>query len=121
MTTKASITATSDRAKREADRKLWPFHLRHSMLWVILLLIGLLLGIAILRFYFAWPSDSAENAVLTGVLVLSLLLIVLPLLDIMIERGGVIEYGGVKIDFSQLRSMGIPSITRVVEQMPSGA
>ena len=109
MATKATTTATSDRAKREAERKLWPFQLRHSMLWVVFLLIGLLLGISILRFYFAWPSDSAENAVLIGVLVLSLLPIVLPLLDIVIERGGVIEYGGVKIDFAQLRSMGVPS------------
>ncbi len=81
------------------------------MLWVIFLLIGLLLGIAILRFYFAWPSDSAETAVLIGILVLSLLPIVLPLLDIVIERGRAIEYAGIKVDFSHVRPAGMTGIT----------
>ena len=109
MTAKASISANSGRPTNESDRRRWPFWVRYSLLWITFQLIGLLLSVALLRFYFGWPSDSAENAVLIGVLVLSLLPIVLPLLDIVIERGGVIEYGGVKIDFSQLRSMGVPS------------
>jgi hypothetical protein len=116
MTAKASQTekdshAKSGRTMHESDRRLWPFRLRHSMIWVIMLLVGLLLLVATIRAYFGWPSDQSGNAVLIGVLVLSLLPILLPLLDIVIERGGVIEYGGVKIDFAQVRPMGVSGIT----------
>ena len=48
-----------------------------------------------------WPiSETSDTAVLIGALIISLLPMVLPLVDIIIERGGVIGIGDVKIDFS---------------------
>ena len=58
-----------------------------------------------------WPSAESESAVLVGVLVLSLLPILFAILDIIIDRGAAIEYAGVRIDFSQGRSGGMPAIT----------
>jgi hypothetical protein len=49
--------------------------------------------------------------VLIGVLVFSVLPIVLVLVDAVIERGGVIQYGDVKIDFSQVQQTGLSGLT----------
>ena len=83
----------------ETDRRFWPFKPRTSIAWTILMLIGLLLIVVILRTTISWPSEKSETAVLVGVLLLSLLPILFSLIDVIIERGAVIEYGGVKIDF----------------------
>ena len=94
----------------DATRKLWPFAPKASLIWAIALLIGLVLALAVLRATLAWPSTQSENVVLIGVIVLSLLPIVLALLDLIIERGAVIEYAGIKVDFSQTRKMGVAGI-----------
>jgi hypothetical protein len=46
-----------------------------------------------------------------GLLVLSMVPIILAILDIIIERGGVITYAGVKIDFSKVSSVSMQGIT----------
>lgn len=99
------------RASNAPERRLWPFSPRFSIIWAFVLLIGLSILIATLRTTMGWPSDNSENVVLIAVLVLSLLPILLPLLDIIIDRGAVIEYSGVKIDFSQVRPPGSSGIT----------
>lgn len=95
----------------DADRRLWPFGHRASLISAAVLLVGLLLLVAVLRAILNWPSAQSENAILIGVLLLSLSPILLALLDVIIERGGVIEYGSIKVDFSQSREMGITGIT----------
>ena len=80
---------------------------RVSVISVILVLVGLLLILAILRARLGWPSEKSENVVLIGVLLLSLFPVLLALLDVIIERGGVIKYGGVEIDFSEVRQKGM--------------
>ena len=72
----------------ESDRKFWPFKPRASVLSTLVLLVGLLLIVGMLRVTTGWPSDKSENAVLIGVLLLSLLPLLLTLLDVIIERGG---------------------------------
>ena len=57
-----------------------------------------------------WPSDRSENAVLIAVLILSLAPILLALLDVIIERGAVVEYAGVKVDFSGSRPLGTAGV-----------
>jgi len=95
----------------DADRKFWPFQPRFSLIAVALLLVSFLAVIAGLRIVLRWPSPQSDNIVLIGVLLLSLLPIVLALLDVIIERGGVVEYGGVKIDFSRSKEKGMVGIT----------
>ena len=96
----------------EPDRKFWPFRPRTSIAWSIALLVGLLFVITILKKYNVWEiCVESDTAVLIGVVLVSLLPVLLAVLDIIIERGGVIEYGGVKIDFSQVSSTGTSGFT----------
>src|SRR5215475_8677815 len=95
----------------ESDRKFWPYKPRISAILALVILIVFLLIIGILRAKAHWPSEKSENLVLIGVLLFSLLPLLLALVDIIIERGGVIEYSGVKIDFSVVRQTGISGVT----------
>ena len=72
------------------------------------MLVGVLFMLAVMKHYRLWPiSEASDTAVLIGVLIVSLLPVLLALVDIIIERGGVIEYRGVKIDFSNVPSGGL--------------
>ncbi|SEQ06762.1 hypothetical protein [Nitrosomonas ureae] len=95
----------------DAKHKLWPFSPRASLITAIVFLVVFLVLIGILRTLAAWPSAQSESIVLIGILVLSLLPIALALLDKIIDRGAVIEYGGVKLAFSQSRELGISGLT----------
>lgn|SRR5262249_17578756 len=88
------------------DRKFWPFKPRTSIASAILTLVALLVVLLILRGTVAWPDKESQTTVLIGVLLISLLPILLALVDVIIERGAVIEYAGVKIDFSQVTKVG---------------
>jgi hypothetical protein len=95
----------------ESDRRFWPFKPRVSMISAIVLLVSLLLIVAILRETLGWPGEKSENTVLVGVLLLSFFPALLALVDVVVERGGIIEYGGVKIDLSQVPQSPIPGVT----------
>jgi hypothetical protein len=85
----------------DGDRRFWPFKPRFSLIGVTIILLAFLSAAAVLRARFNWPSAQSENVLLIGVLVLSLLPIALALMDVIIERGAIVQYGGVKIDFSR--------------------
>jgi len=79
----------------------------------MVILLGLLLTLAIMKETINWPSEQSDTTILIGVLIFSLLPVLLALLDVFIERGGVIEVKGVKIDLSQvskgkMKDMPIP-------------
>jgi len=95
----------------ESDRRFWPFKPRTSFVATIVLWGGLLLMLAILQATVGWPSEKIEGSVLIGVFLSGLLPVLLALVDVFIERGGVIEYGGVKIDFSKVPQMGASGFT----------
>ncbi|PTQ91462.1 hypothetical protein C8R30_1326 [Nitrosomonas nitrosa] len=95
----------------EAKHKLWPFSPRASLITAVVLLVGFLLLVGLLRTFVAWPSAQSESVVLIGILALSLLPIGLALLDKIIDRGGAIEYGGVKLAFSQSWELGSRGLT----------
>ena len=83
----------------EPDRKFWPFRRRTSIAWSIAMLVGLLFALTVLKTSGEWQiSEKSDTAVLIGVVLVSLLPVVLAVLDIIIERGGVIEYGGMRVD-----------------------
>ena len=87
----------------DTDRRLWPFRIRNSFVTSMAVLVGLLVILAVMKKYKVWPiSETSDTAVLIGALIISLLPMVLPLVDIIIERGGVIGIGDVKIDFSNV-------------------
>lgn len=96
----------------EPDSKFWPFRPRTSIAWSIAILVGILFVLTVLKNYGLWKiSEESDTAVLIGVVLISMLPVLLAILDILVERGGVIEYGGVKIDFSQVSQMGMSGVT----------
>jgi hypothetical protein len=95
----------------DTKHKLWPFSPRASLITAVVLLVGFLLLVGLLRALMAWPSAQSESVVLIGILALSLLPIGLALLDKIIDRGAAIEYGGVKLAFSQSRELGSRGLT----------
>ena len=99
-------------AMNAPDRKFWPFRPRTSIAWSIAMLVGILFVLTVLKRAGEWQiSEQSDTAVLIGVVLVSLLPVLLAILDIIIERGGVIEYGGVRIDFSQVPQMGMSGFT----------
>jgi len=96
----------------DTDRRFWPFRIRNSFLSAIGMLVGLLIILGVMKTYKLWPiSEASDTAVLIGALIISLLPILLSLVDIIIERGGVFEAGGVKIDFSNVPHTGAAGFT----------
>jgi hypothetical protein len=96
---------------KDSEQRFWPFRPRTSIVGTIAILIGLLLVFVILRGLTNWPGEKSETTVLIGILLFSLLPVLLSLVDALIERGGVIEYGGVKIDFSNVPAGAVAGLT----------
>jgi hypothetical protein len=90
-----------------SSHQLWPFGGRAAALAVPVILIGLLLLAALLRAIAGWPGDASEAIVLTGIFLLSLLPVILFFADSLVERGAVLEYKGLKLDFSRLSSTAV--------------
>jgi hypothetical protein len=95
----------------DAERKLWPFDSRTSLIATAAIFVAVFLLVGVLRIVAGWPSAQSEGTVLVGILVLALLPIALRLLDVVIDRGAVIEYGGLKLAFAQSRDMGTSGLT----------
>lgn len=95
----------------DAKKQLWPFGVKMGLLTTVALLVGLLVIVPTLRSIVGWPSDKSEPTLLIGILALSLLPIALVLIDAVIDRAPVIEYGGVKLAFSQGKDLGTGGLT----------
>ena len=94
-----------------ADQRLWPFGPRASLLTALALLAILCIIAVVVRTNWNWPSSQSDSALIIGILALSALPIALTLLDLLVQRGVVIEYAGVKLDFSKERVIGREDIT----------
>src|SRR5688500_8421582 len=85
-----------------SKRQLWPFEPRAAVIAVPVLLVVLLLTFALLRAVSGWPGTTAESAVVIGILLFSLLPVILFLVDLLAERGAVLEYQGIKLGLSRM-------------------
>jgi hypothetical protein len=92
--------------------KLWPFKPRTSLLAAVLTFFILLITVITLR-ALNLLTQVSDTSLLTGILVLSLLPIVLSLLDNFMDRGGTLEYKGVKINFAQ-----VPQLSSIGFRVP---
>jgi hypothetical protein len=81
--------------------RLWPFDIRVAVLWAPVLLIGLILGVAVLRQLLQWPPPGLDQAVFVAILLVSLLPVMLAVVDMVAERGGAVSFRGVTLDFSR--------------------
>ncbi len=88
--------------------KFWSFHPRYSILISLLLLVVFMVAFFLLRDHRKWPGENVETTVLIGIMLFSLLPVVLAVMDIMIERGGILEFSGWKLDFSTSSGVGAP-------------
>jgi len=93
------------------EHNFWPFTPKVSIITAVVVLLALLLITGLLRTYTGWPADSSGNTVLIGIFILSLLPIVLAILNVVIERGGTIGYGDLKIDFSKIEQLSNSGFT----------
>jgi hypothetical protein len=85
-----------------ASRRLWPFGMRVALLSVPSLLLLLLVVVAVIRQKTRWLGPELDRTVLLGILIVSFLPIILAVLDFLAERRGVLEYKGLKLDFSRV-------------------
>lgn len=95
-----------------SDNRLWPFRPKASLVAAILIFIVLLVMAAISR-NLGYMEGVSDNSLLIGILIFSLLPILLLLVDNFMDRGGSIEYKGVKINFAQ-----VPQLTTVGFTVP---
>src|SRR4051794_24067373 len=98
-------------AMTDPDLRFWPYKPRSTLAATVAALLGLLLATAALRALAKWPSPQSETVVLIGILLLSLLPLALALLDVIIDRGGSIKYGGVEINFVRSKENATAGIT----------
>jgi len=96
---------------REQDRKLWPFKSSTAFVASILILIISFIVLAFAKTKYSWPGKDSEGTVLLGIFILSLLPIVLRLVDVVADRGAVVQYKDLKIDFSQVQRTAASGIT----------
>ncbi|MGD1044164.1 MAG: hypothetical protein ABR936_02420 [Bacteroidota bacterium] len=82
-----------------------------SMVISICMLFFLLIIFGVMRWSFNWPGKESETMTLIIVLVFSLLPVAFVLIDAIIERGGVIKYGEISIDFSKIHHLEPTSVT----------
>jgi hypothetical protein len=85
----------------DADHRLWPFRTRDALAVAAVALLILLGLMAVLKIAAHWPGDNAETTLLLAVMAASFVPIVLAAADIVIRRGGAVEYAGFKVDFSK--------------------
>ena len=88
--------------KKKSDQRFWPFRPQQSILFTLIFLIILVPLSGIFREDIGWGSDSSANVILIGVFIVGLLPVLLAAIDLIIERGGTIGYGELKIDFSKV-------------------
>ncbi len=93
------------------SNRFWPFRPRASILLTAVILATSMVGLLFTQNWKDWPSENAENTVLIGIGLISLLPILLAVMDVLIERGGAFEFQGVKIDFSKANVREMTGIT----------
>lgn len=92
------------------DQRFWPLKPKFAIRTTIAILLGLVVVLGMVTSTFNWPTKESESAILIGILLISLLPIILALIDVIIARGGAIEIGGVKLDFSKIPQIGTAGI-----------
>ncbi len=96
---------------KKPDQNFWPFQKSTSTFLAVLLFVGLLMLLAVVRFIYSWPTGDSARTIVVGIAAFSSVPLLLALLDLIIERGAVLKYGGFEIDFSKLESPAMSGIT----------
>jgi hypothetical protein len=89
---------------------LWPYSPRSALLSALGILVGLSIIIIITRITLNWPSENNEGRVLLGIFILSLFPLLMLLIDMLARNRAVLEYQGVKLDFSGASLARLPAM-----------
>lgn len=81
--------------------KFWPFKAFDSFKACVGIFILFTTVFFFLKAKGIWGEGISDNWALLGILLLSVLPVIFALIDVFIEKGGSIEYKGIKLDFSQ--------------------
>ncbi|MDH4078907.1 MAG: hypothetical protein OEU68_03735 [Nitrospira sp.] len=96
---------------KRSDHRFWPFRASTSAIVSVIVFLVIVAGMFILHWKYDHPVSLSENTILIGLLAFSLLPVALALVDLFIERGGVLKYGGFEIEFSRLERAAMKDIT----------
>lgn len=95
----------------DANSKLWPYTVQVSLAFSLGLLISMVAMLVLLRSIFDWPRETSETIVYTILLAIGAAPLALAIFDSVVQRGGVIQYRDIKLDFSQSTTAGLSGIT----------
>ncbi len=93
------------------QRTFWPYRTSWSLACVLILLAILLILFRVIRANWDFPGKDSETVVLIGILLVSLLPLLAAMIDVIIERGGILSFKYFNLDFSQALKIGMSGIT----------
>lgn len=93
--------------------RLWPHSSIRAVILSLVTLVLLILLLIALRVGIGWPSPASEGLLLLGLFLLSFIPVILVLVDSMMARGGILEFRGLKVDFSNAQdsASALPDVT----------
>ncbi len=92
---------------KKADHRLWPFRASMSAVTSLAMFLVIMMVMMAAHWGYGKPLPLSEEKMLLGLLVFSLLPVVLALVDLLIERGGVLKYGGFEIELSRVEAVAM--------------
>ncbi len=107
----SSTQVSENSATGKNSPRFWPLSAGWSVVCSVVLMVLLFVVVAVLQEETGWPGGISGNAVFIAAVVGCLFPVILAVLDMIVQRGGSIEYHGVKIDFSEVRQEGLSGIT----------
>ncbi len=89
----------------------WPFRRSTSGLCTVLAFLSIVTVLLALRTIVGWPNEQSDRSLLLGLLALSGLPVLLALLDLLIERGGALKYGGFEINLASAERVSMKGVS----------
>jgi len=96
---------------KKADHRFWPFRASTSAITSLSVFLVIVTVMIVAHWGYGKPLPLSEEKILIGLLVFSLLPVVLALVDLVIERGGLLKYGDFQIELSRFEDTAMRGLT----------
>lgn len=94
-----------------SDSRFWPFRKSLSGLCTVMAFLGILTSLLALRKIAGWPNEQSDRSLIVGLIALSGIPVLLALLDLFMERGGGLKYGGFEINIASAERMSMRGVS----------